>query len=293
MVTEDRHEPVVVAEEEEEPVPGAATSDDEASAQEEGDNSEAEEGEQEEPKQEENGSMEEEHDDLNKEKTSADSADTGEESNQASDEAALFNNKPKSWPEKGAISMARNPCKWFGVAWVLTLVLSVIGIIVGDFVVDVDNAGWTSRGTLIANRETQVLLIKDNRGGLSQPNNDALWDDLTSNVQAGWQTGEDDDFVQSDDDDLRLRRLTRREAVQPSTEHGTPRWNRKLRAAGGPANLVCPADVVDQQSSNERILQKGNATLAEDIPALEGCYAEFWYVFEESMCGAELKDLHK
>jgi len=283
MVAEERLEPVVVAEEEER-VPGAAISDDEASAQEGGDNSEAEDGEQ-----EENGSMEEEDDNLKKEKTSDDSAETGEESNQALDEAALFNNKPKSWPEKGAISMARNPCKWFGVAWVLTLAFSVIGIIVGDFVVDVDNAGWTSRGTLIANRETQVLLIKENRFGLSEPNNNALWDDLTSNVQAGWYS-DDDDFDQPDDDDLRLRRLTtRREAVQPSTEHGTPRWNRKLRAAGGPANLVCPAAGVEQQpSSNERILQTGNATLAEAFPALEGCNAEFWYVLEESMRGAEL-----
>jgi hypothetical protein len=93
-----------------------------------------------------------------------------------------------SWFEKYYAWMARHPWKHFGVAWTITIVLSIVGMVVGEFAVSVDNAGWTSRGTLISNRQTQTGLTLWYRNELFQPNNDAVWEDLLNNVQPGWET---------------------------------------------------------------------------------------------------------
>jgi len=93
--------------------------------------------------------------------------------------------------------VARKPWLCFGVAFLVASALSVIGLIVGDFDVAADNAGWQSRGTLIANRHQQVILVLFNRGRLFYGGEEA-WEDLTNNVQSGWES----------DDEVSERRLS-------------------------------------------------------------------------------------
>ena len=72
----------------------------------------------------------------------------------------------------------------------------------GGFDANVDNAGWQSRGTDIANKQTQLLLVnrfKDELFAEGQPK----WTDLLSNVQPGWQT----ESLGDDGDDGLNRRL--------------------------------------------------------------------------------------
>jgi len=181
----------------------------------------------------------------------------------------------KRWPQKCAAHMANHSCQWFAVAWALTLALSAVGIIVGNFEVAVDNAGWNSRGTLIANRQTQVGLVTFYRLELAQPNNEQLWDDLLNNVQPGWETDDDDDDFEKPDDDLlegdrRQLLSSRSQVVEPHTEHGTPRWDRELRGGSN----TCPVGFALDQHSSSRRLQDDefNVTL---VAGLEGCDTEW------------------
>ena len=52
------------------------------------------------------------------------------------------------------------------------------------------NAGWWSRGTLIANRATQETIISQNKQELFYDTNGTVWNELQSVVQPNWQ-GED------------------------------------------------------------------------------------------------------
>jgi Sterol-sensing domain of SREBP cleavage-activation len=86
--------------------------------------------------------------------------------------------------------MARNPWTHFSIAMVIAVALSVIGFVVGNFSPAIDNAGWNSRGTLISNRQTQMLLVSRNSYLLAA--GDSHWDELLNNVQPGWETTEGD-----------------------------------------------------------------------------------------------------
>lgn len=88
--------------------------------------------------------------------------------------------------------VARKPWLCVGVAFVVATVLSVIGLIVGDFQVAADNAGWRTRGTLIANRHQQVTLVLFNRARLFSEG-EAAWEDLTNNVQSSWESDDDEE----------------------------------------------------------------------------------------------------
>jgi len=90
--------------------------------------------------------------------------------------------------QRRARCVARNPWIHFNVAMGVALTLSVIGMVVGNFTVSVDNAGWQSRGTLIADRQTQMSLALYAQKLISQENTDAVWDNLLNNVQSGWET---------------------------------------------------------------------------------------------------------
>jgi hypothetical protein len=89
----------------------------------------------------------------------------------------------------------RNPCIYFWVAFAISLALSIIGLIVGNFAVAVDNAGWQSRGTIIADRHTQFMLVHYNRNELFYDTTGEVWRDLIDNVQPGWESDDDDDSV--------------------------------------------------------------------------------------------------
>jgi hypothetical protein len=86
---------------------------------------------------------------------------------------------------------------------IAAITIGIIGIWVGDLELVVDNDGWTSRGTLISDRKTQVKLVHRNRRDLwasaSRGDGKDVWVDLTQHVQPGWEN--DDDNVASADDD--------------------------------------------------------------------------------------------
>ena len=105
--------------------------------------------------------------------------------------------------ERQARRCARWPKTHLLVSLGIAVILSAVGMYFGDFTITVKNVGWPSRGTLIADRETQNKLINHYGGKLSRSSgevNDALWKDLTTTVQPGWETrryAKDDKKTQS------------------------------------------------------------------------------------------------
>jgi hypothetical protein len=93
--------------------------------------------------------------------------------------------------ERQAMHMARWPKTYFWVAFVVSFGLSVIGMVFGDFSVSTESNGWQSRGTLISDRQTQLLMTKRHENLLFE-GDDEVWDDLINNVQPGWQDPEDE-----------------------------------------------------------------------------------------------------
>jgi hypothetical protein len=87
-----------------------------------------------------------------------------------------------SFFERRAIGMANRPCLHLLTALGMAIALSAFGIIVGEFSIAAENGGWESRGTLIADRQSQVLLIDSNRDKLFYGDSD-VWDDLQNNIQ--------------------------------------------------------------------------------------------------------------
>jgi len=142
--------------------------------------------------------------------------------------------------------VARNPCRFFVVAVIVSVALSLIGLIVGEFAVEVESEGWWSRGTLQANRETQMILVKaksvalfyyENQSNSPDVSITSVWDDLTQNNQAGFdaliggyhnqsyyddddteeeEEGEEEEEVSDVEDDIELRR-TRKERLLSSS----------------------------------------------------------------------------
>jgi hypothetical protein len=87
--------------------------------------------------------------------------------------------------ERQARRMARNPWTHLCSSLLLAIGLSVIGLVVGKFSISSENGGWESRGTLISDRQTQLLLTQINQEYLFSGGDDA-WEDLINNVQPGW-----------------------------------------------------------------------------------------------------------
>eukprot|EP00978_Attheya_sp_CCMP212_P030041 scaffold109067_cov80-Attheya_sp.AAC.1 len=87
-----------------------------------------------------------------------------------------------SFIERRAMGMANRPCLHLLTALVVAIALSVFGLIVGDFSISAENDGWQSRGTRIADRQAQVILVDSNRDELFG-DDPAIWDDLQKNIQ--------------------------------------------------------------------------------------------------------------
>jgi hypothetical protein len=88
--------------------------------------------------------------------------------------------------------MARNPCIHLWTAMVISLALSFIALIVGEFSVSAETGGWQSRGTTIADRQAQLMMAVEYQDYLAYGGEDA-WNDLIQNVQTGWESDSDDD----------------------------------------------------------------------------------------------------
>eukprot|EP00545_Synedropsis_sp_CCMP1620_P000210 CAMPEP_0119019772 /NCGR_PEP_ID=MMETSP1176-20130426/22619_1 /TAXON_ID=265551 /ORGANISM="Synedropsis recta cf, Strain CCMP1620" /LENGTH=1061 /DNA_ID=CAMNT_0006974053 /DNA_START=182 /DNA_END=3367 /DNA_ORIENTATION=+ len=93
---------------------------------------------------------------------------------------------PDGFWARRAKCMARKSWYHFSVALIISIVLSVIGMVVGDFSISVDNGGWQSRGTLIADRQAQVLTVFINQADLAS-GSEATWAELENNVQPTWE----------------------------------------------------------------------------------------------------------
>jgi len=84
--------------------------------------------------------------------------------------------------QRRAAGMARRPCTYFWIALITSVTLALLGLILGDFAIAVENNGWQSRGTMIADRHTQYLLAIKNRWDLWDSQD---WDEFTDNVLPG------------------------------------------------------------------------------------------------------------
>ena len=94
--------------------------------------------------------------------------------------------------EREAKRLARNPCIYLWTSLLLSIGLSFVSLVIGEFEVSANTGGWWSRGTLIADRQQQPMLTEFNQDYLFYGGNDA-WDDLLKNVQPGWEDDDDDD----------------------------------------------------------------------------------------------------
>lgn len=117
--------------------------------------------------------------------------DTGTDSDLSESES-----KALSMFERQAVRVANRPCTYFWVSLIISLILSVIGMWVGEFEISVDGNGWLSRGTQISDRHSQFLLVHLNRDELVTDYTGVVWEDLINNVQPGWES--DDDEVEYD-----------------------------------------------------------------------------------------------
>lgn len=96
---------------------------------------------------------------------------------------------------KGSISIAgrtarataRNPVKCLIATLVISTIVSVVGVMVGGFTVSADDSGWTSRGTLIADREMQRDLLNRNEVGLFEDTDGSYWEFMENTLHTGYE----------------------------------------------------------------------------------------------------------
>jgi len=117
-----------------------------------------------------------------------------------------------------AENMANNPCKHLIIALIISFGLSAVGMVFGEFSVAADNAGWQSRGTQISDRHAQVILVMQNDWNLFNDNDGSVWEELTSNVQGGWETDDDNDDTSSSRRRQRRRNLMKQQNDQQDQE---------------------------------------------------------------------------
>lgn len=96
-----------------------------------------------------------------------------------------------SIPARIARFVARHPTKCLLGSLILASVVSVIGVVGGKFKIEVDNKGWRSRGTLIANREMQNDIVMRLRNDLFQDTDGSVWEDAETNIVRGYLQLED------------------------------------------------------------------------------------------------------
>lgn len=96
-----------------------------------------------------------------------------------------------SIPARIARYTARNPLKCILGSLLFATIISIIGVVGGDFKIEVDNKGWRSRGTVIANREMQNDLILRLKSDLFEDDDGSLWDKVENEVQRGYMQLED------------------------------------------------------------------------------------------------------
>lgn len=115
---------------------------------------------------------------------------------------ARIHSNPSSLLGKAARVTARKPWKILTINVILVIIISVIAIEIGDFKVQVDNKGWRSRGTLVADREMQVDIMNQNLEKLFQDTDGSVWNRLKTELQMGYV-----DLEERDENYERKRKL--------------------------------------------------------------------------------------
>jgi len=92
-----------------------------------------------------------------------------------------------SFVQKQAMSIARYPKLHFWISFIVLLIISTIGLTFGNFTVTADNTGWSSRGTTISDRFTQIMLITNTRDQLFSADSMIVWEIMQTYIQTGWE----------------------------------------------------------------------------------------------------------
>lgn len=112
--------------------------------------------------------------------------------------------------QKTARLIARRPIPFLSGAILVTILFSFIGLYFGKFSVAVDNEGWRSRGTLIANREMQNEVLMKMKRDLFEDTDGSVWYDVENNVIEGFQLLDNRDDANDgngdEDGDSRIRK---------------------------------------------------------------------------------------
>lgn len=111
--------------------------------------------------------------------------------------------------------VSRNPFIFLSLSFCIATGVSVLGYLLVGFDVSADLDGWLSRGTLIANQNTQITLINRNTPDLFAGEN-ALWDRLTGEVQPGFT---------SHDPRQGRRQLVTNQMFEGTAENRKHMWN--------------------------------------------------------------------
>jgi hypothetical protein len=82
-----------------------------------------------------------------------------------------------SFLQRQSKRMARNPCTYMLSSILVALVLSSVGMIIGEFEIVVENEGWWSRGTQHSSRQRQATFFRNQRFNLAF--NESAWDIVT------------------------------------------------------------------------------------------------------------------
>ena len=123
--------------------------------------------------------------------------------------------------------VARSPCYYLLGCMFMAIALGALGMIVGEFSVSANTGGWSSRGTLLANRDTQSLIVSIHLEDLFS-GDDAVWTRLMTNVLPGWED-DDDDATESD---RRLQELPTPVMAETWMDYLKPSTRRTLRSRG-------------------------------------------------------------
>jgi protein dispatched 1 len=169
---------------------------------------------------------------------------TQETSSSSSEDEAVGPPRRMSFAERTSRRVARNPHTHLWIALITAMTISVLGMYFGQFTISLEKIGWPCRGTLIANRQTQWMLIFRNREKLSKKNNSHVWRNLTTTVQLGWEVNRAD------------------------TANATGKGNKTLTNPGNNNTLEAQGhnETLDEQGINKTLEEQGNMTSLHHTP---------------------------
>jgi len=115
--------------------------------------------------------------------------------------------------QRAAVRVARYPKSHLFISLLIAVAVSAAGMVWGDFSVSANNGGWQSRGTLISNRQTQLMVVTNNVQALFEGDAD-VWQYYLDTVQPGWEIDEGIAADKDPDDRRKLVQYQRRRQQQ-------------------------------------------------------------------------------